>query len=91
MTNKKRRIIAEESIVTDTAIRSDYSLIQVTLTLAVESFVCDQHSDRVDEAAIEDVLERFQPLVMDDTVIGNQIVVLHSDFVPLRLVKKVRP
>ena len=91
MTNKKRRFIAEESIVTDTAIRSDYSLIQVTLTLAVESFCCDEHSDRVDEAAIEDVLERFEPLVMDGTTIGNQVVVLHSDFVPLRLVKKVQP
>lgn len=87
MTKKKQvgRVTATDTI------RSDYSLIQVTLTLAVESFVCDEHSDRVDEAAIEEVLERFQPLVMDGTVIGNQVIVLHSDFVPLRLVKKVQP
>ena len=88
MTKKKKQI--GRVTATDT-IRSDYSLIQVTLTLAVESFVCDQHSDLVDEAAIEDVLERFQPLVMDGTIIGNQVIVLHSDFVPLRLVKKVQP
>ena len=87
MTKKKQvgRVTATDTI------RSDYSLIQVTLTLAVESFVCDQHSDLVDEAAIEEVLERFQPLVMDSTIIGNQVIVLHSDFVPLRLVKKVQP
>ena len=87
MTKKKQvgRVTATDTI------RSDYSLIQVTLTLAVESFVCDQHSDRVDEAAIEEVLERFQPLVMESTIIGNQVIVLHSDFVPLRLVKKVQP
>lgn len=87
MTKKKQvgRVTATDTI------RSDYSLIQVTLTLAVESFVCDEHSDRVDEAAIEEVLERFQPLVMESTIIGSQVIVLHSDFVPLRLVKKVQP
>jgi hypothetical protein len=86
MTNKKQvgRVTATDTI------RSDYSLIQVTLTLAVESFVCDDHSDRVDEAAIEDVLERFEPLVIDGTIVSNQVIVLHSKFEPLQLVKKVK-
>lgn len=36
---------------TPETVSSDYVLMQVTLTLAVESYLCDEHSEMRDEAA----------------------------------------
>jgi hypothetical protein len=77
-------------ITTDQPVRSDYALMQVTLTLAVESYVCDDHAAQMHEAAIEEVLERFQILRIDDQMIGTEIVVLNSEFTPLTLSKQVQ-
>jgi hypothetical protein len=67
------------------AVRSDYALMQVTLTLAVESYVCDDHIAQMHESAIESVLDRFA-----DSHLGDNIIVLHSDFTPLTLSKQVQ-
>jgi hypothetical protein len=67
------------------AVRSDYALMQVTLTLAVESYVCDDHIAQMHESAIEAVLDRFA-----DSHLGDNIIVLHSDFTPLTLSKQVQ-
>jgi hypothetical protein len=80
----KKRAAAPDTV------RSDYALMQVTLTLAVETYYCDDHMAQAHESAIEDVLERFEPLIVDGTTIGTQIIVLHSDFTPLSLTKQVR-
>ena len=72
------------------AVRSDYALMQVTLTLAVESYVCDDHIAQMHESAVEEVLERFQTLRIDNASIGTEIVVLHSDFTPLTLSKQMQ-
>ena len=90
MATKNRRIEAD-LITTEQPVRSDYALMQVTLTLAVETYLCEQHSEQAHEAAIEDVLERFEPLVIESEMIGSQIIVLHSEFTPLGLTKQVRP
>jgi len=89
MTTKNRRIEAD-LITTEQPVRSDYALMQVTLTLAVETYLCDEHMTQAHEAAIEDVLERFEPLVIESEMIGSQIIVLHSEFTPLGLTKQVR-
>ena len=60
-------------------VSSDYVLMQVTLTLAVESYLCDEHHGMRDEAAIEAVLERLH------TTSDSEIVVLASKFSPLTL------
>ena len=64
-------------------VSSDYVLMQVTLTLAVESYLCDEHQtirDSLrDESAIEAVLERLH------TTSDSEIVVLASKFSPLTL------
>jgi len=67
------------------AVRSDYALMQVTLTLAVESYVCDDHIAQMHESAIESVLDRFA-----DSHLGDNIIVLHSDFTPLTLSKQAQ-
>jgi len=90
MTTKNRRIEAD-LLTTEQPVRSDYALMQVTLTLAVETYLCDEHSEQAHEAAIEDVLERFEPLIIESEMIGSQIIVLHSEFTPLGLTKQVRP
>ncbi|NDC20001.1 MAG: hypothetical protein EBZ87_07025 [Microbacteriaceae bacterium] len=89
MTTKNRRIEAD-LLTTEQPVRSDYALMQVTLTLAVETYLCDEHSEQAHEAAIEDVLERFEPLIIESEMIGSQIIVLHSEFTPLGLTKQVR-
>ena len=60
-------------------VSSDYVLMQVTLTLAVVSYLCDEHHAMRDEAAIEAVLERLH------TTSDSEIVVLASKFSPLTL------
>ena len=60
--------------------RLDYVLLEVRLTLAVQSFVCDEHSELAEQAAIESVLEQFAPLAANETVINDDIVVLGSEF-----------
>lgn len=89
MATKNRRIEAD-LITTEQPVRSDYALMQVTLTLAVETYFCDEHMAQAHESAIEDVLARFEPLVIESELIGSQIIVLHSDFTPLGLTKQVR-
>jgi hypothetical protein len=64
---------------TPETVSSDYVLMQVTLTLAVESYLCDEHHEMRDEAAIEAVLERLH------TTSDSEIVVLGSKFSPLTL------
>jgi len=64
-------------------VRSDYALVQVTLTLAVETWLCDEHSDLVPDAVIETVFDRLT----DDHA---EIVVLASEFTPLTLTKAVQ-
>lgn len=90
MATKNRRIEAD-MITTEQPVRSDYALMQVTLTLAVETYFCDEHMTQAHEAAIEDVLARFEPLVIESEMIGSQVIVLHSEFTPLGLTKQVRP
>jgi len=64
-------------------VRSDYALVQVTLTLAVETWLCADHDDLSHDAAIESVLSRL-------TGDGDcEIVVLDSEFTPLTLTKAV--
>lgn len=72
MTTKKQTSAPE-------TVSSDYVLMQVTLTLAVESYLCDEHHAMRDEAAIEAVLERLH------TTPDSEIVVLASKFTPLTL------
>jgi hypothetical protein len=84
MATKNRRIEAD-LITTDQPVRSDYALMQVTLTLAVESYVCDDHAAQMHEAAIESVLDRFA-----DSHLGDDIIVLRSEFTPLTLNKQVQ-
>ena len=71
-------------------VRSDYALMQVTLTLAVETYYCADHTAQAHESAVEEVLERFEPLIVEGSTIGTQIIVLHSDFTPLGLTKQVQ-
>lgn len=67
--------------------RLDYTLLEVRLTVAVQTFVCDEHSELAQSAAIESVLERFAPLAIDETVINDDIVILGSDFRMLTVTK----
>ena len=60
-------------------VSSDYVLMQITLTVAVESYLCDEHHAMRDEAAIEAVLEWLH------TTPDSEIVVLASKFTPLTL------
>jgi len=69
---------------TPETVRSDYALVQVTLTLAVETWLCDEHESQKHDAVIESVLDK---LTGD---IDNEIVVLASDFTPLTLTKAVQ-
>jgi len=69
---------------TPETVRSDYALVQVTLTLAVETWLCDEHSDLVHEAAIESVLDRLS----GDS--DYEIVVLASEFTPVTLTKRAQ-
>lgn len=85
MATKNRRIEAD-LITTDQPVRSDYALIQVTLTLAVETYFCDEHTTQAHESAIDSVLDRFA-----DSHLGDDIMVLHSEFTPLTLTKQVQP
>ena len=59
----------------------DYTLLTVTLTLAVETYLCDEHGDLRHDAAIEQLLERLH----DD----ESIVVLGSRFEPLTVTQAV--
>ena len=72
-------------------VSSDYVLMQVTLTLAVESYICHEHAEQL-EAAIEEVLDRFNPVYLDDIgrSINDEIIVLASNFTPLTLNKAVK-
>lgn len=80
MTTKKQTSAPE-------TVSSDYVLMQVTLTLAVESYICDDHAEQRHEAAIEEVLERFQPTYIDEIgrSINDEVIVLASKFTPLTL------
>lgn len=80
MTTKKQ-ISASETV------SSDYVLMQVTLTLAVESYIVDDQAEQRHEAAIEEVLERFQPTYIDEIgrSINDEVIVLASKFTPLTL------
>jgi len=91
MATKKPKQVISDLITTEQPVRSDYALMQVTLTLAVETYLCEEHSEQAHESAIEDVLARFEPLVIESELIGSQIIVLHSEFTPLGLTKQVRP
>ena len=90
MTTKKHRHIEADLITTEQSVRSDYVLLQVTMTLAVETYVCDGHMELAHEVAINDVLERFETLTDEERLFENQIIVLHSDCTPLNLTKKVQ-
>ena len=90
MATKKPKQVISDLITTEQPVRSDYALMQVTLTLAVETYFCDEHMAQAHESAIEDVLARFEPLVIESELIGSQIIVLHSEFTPLGLTKQVR-
>jgi len=65
-------------------VRSDYALVQVTLTLAVETWLCADHDDLSHDAAIESVLN-----TLTDNI-DHEIVVLASEFTPLTLTKAVQ-
>lgn len=65
----------------------DYVLLEVRLTVAVQSFVCDEHSELAEQAAIESVLEQFAPLAAGEHIINDEIVILGSDFRRLTLAK----
>ena len=62
-------------------VSSDYVLMQVTLTVAVESYICDEHAEQRHEAAIEQILDRFSPADWS----RDEIMVLASTFTPLTL------
>jgi hypothetical protein len=59
----------------------DYTLLTVTLTVAVETYLCDEHADLRHAAAIEHLLERLH----DD----ESVLLLGSDFQPLTITKAV--
>jgi hypothetical protein len=80
----KKQIIAPDTV------RSDYTLMQITLTVAVESFFCDEHAEMRESEAVENVLNRFQAIAADDTIIGDDIIVLSSKFETLDLVKRAQ-
>lgn len=61
---------------------SDYAIVQVTLTLAVETWLCDDGRNLVHEAACDSVLNRLNA---DDDC---HIVVLASEFTPVALTKR---
>lgn len=65
----------------------DYVLLKVELTLAVESFLCDEHSELRESEAIETVLNRFRAIASNDMVLCDDIIVLNSNFETLRIVK----
>lgn len=65
----------------------DYVLLKVDLTLAVESFLCDEHSELREAEAIETVLNRFRAIASNDMVLCDDIIVLNSNFETLRIVK----
>jgi hypothetical protein len=65
----------------------DYVLLKVELTLAVESFLSDQHSELRQSEAIETVLNRFRAIASNDMVLCDDIIVLNSNFETLRIVK----
>ena len=85
MTTKKQTSAPE-------TVSSDYVLMQVTLTLAVESYIVDDQSEQRHEAAIEEVLDRFNPVYLDEIgrSINDEIIVLASNFTPLTLSKAVK-
>jgi len=64
-------------------VRSDYALVQVTLTLAVETWLCD--ADFVSEKH-----DRVIEIVFDKLDIEDEIMVLASEFTPLTLTKAVK-
>lgn len=70
---------------------SDYTLMQVTLIVAVESFICDEHAEQRHETAVEEVLSRFSPVYLDEIgrSINDEVIVLSSKFEPLTLTKRV--
>ena len=59
----------------------DYTLLTVTLTVAVETYLCDEHADLRHDAAIEHLLERLH----DD----ESVLLLGSHFEPLTVTKAV--
>lgn len=61
----------------------DYTLLRVTLTVAVESFVCDEHEHQATDSAIETVLSALHALDTETPA----IVVLGSEFDRLRVVQ----
>jgi hypothetical protein len=65
-------------------LRTDHVLMQVTLTLAVETYVCHDHAEQAFESAQEAVLERL--INQTDT----EIIVMGAEFTPLTLTKQVR-
>lgn len=65
----------------------DYVLLKVDLTLAVESLLCDEHSELRESEAIETVLNRFRAIASNDMVLCDDIIVLNSNFETLRIVK----
>lgn len=56
----------------------DYTVMKVTLTVAVETYLCDEQSNLRESAAIETVLER---LAGDH----DEIIVLGSKFEPVTM------
>lgn len=78
-TRKKEHMTTKKDTSAPETVSSDYVLMQVTLTLAVESYLCDEHSEMRHEAAIEAILERLH------TTSDSEIVVLASTFSPLTL------
>ena len=76
---RKKEAMTKKDTSTPETVSSDYVLMQVTLTLAVESYLCDDHRVLKDEAAIEAILERLH------TTTDSEIVVLSSKFTPLTL------
>lgn len=58
----------------------DHEIIQITMTLAVESYLCDEHRNLAHESAVETVIRRLT----DD----NEIIMLAYKAEPVMLVKR---
>lgn len=74
----------QNAVAGTTRIPTDYTLIQVHLTLAVESYLCDEHAEESklrESDAVEAVLERLHRPE------GAEIIVLRTDTTPLTLTK----
>lgn len=65
----------------------DYELMQVTLTVAVSTLVCDDHEDLRHTAAIETLISAFTQIAHMQP--DSDIVVLTSKFEPMTATKQI--